>query len=85
MRIYDYDGRKNICGDRVREARIKQRITQEDLAARLQVAGVNIERNSVSRLETGNRFVSDFELLILSQVLNVNVEWLLSQDETDHS
>lgn len=43
MKIYDYNGKKNICGDRVREARVKQRITQSDLAARLQVNGVIIE------------------------------------------
>lgn len=81
MKIYDYEGHKNICGDRVREARVKQRITQEDLAARLQVSGINIERNSISRLETGDRFVSDFELLVLSRILKVSVMWLLGEDD----
>lgn len=40
MKIYDYKGRKNICGDRVREARKKNRFTQEALAAKLQIEGV---------------------------------------------
>lgn len=77
MKIYDYNGKKNICGDRVREARVKQRITQSDLAARLQVNGVIIERDSISRIEIGTRFVADYELKLLSQILSVSVAWLL--------
>lgn len=77
MKIYDYNGKKNICGDRVHEARCKHRMTQSDLAARLQVAGINIERDSVSRIEIGTRFVADYELRELSKILNVSVAWLL--------
>lgn len=80
MKIYDYKGRKNLCGDRVREARARLNITQADLVARLQVAGVIMERDSVSRIEIGTRFVTDYELLVLSDVLNVSVEWLLMRE-----
>ncbi len=80
MKIYDYKGRKNLCGDRVREARARLSITQADLAARLQVAGVIMERDSVSRIEIGTRFVTDYELLVLSDVLGVSVEWLLMRE-----
>lgn len=34
MKIYDYNGKKNICGERLREARVIQRLRQEDLAAK---------------------------------------------------
>ena len=77
MKIYDYNGSKNICGARVREARRKQGLSQENLAARLQVEGVVIERDSVSRIEMGTRFVADYELLILCRVLGVTPEYLL--------
>ena len=80
MKIYDYNGRKNLCGDRVREARARLNITQADLAARLQVAGVTMERDSVSRIEIGTRFVTDYELSVLSDVLGVSVEWLLMRE-----
>ena len=80
MKIYDYKGRKNLCGDRVREARARLNITQADLAARLQVAGVIMERGSVSRIEIGTRFVTDYELSVLSDVLGVSVEWLLMRE-----
>ena len=77
MKIYDYHGKKNICGDRLREARQKRRFTQEALAAKLQIEGVIMERNSISRIESGTRFVCDYELVVLSKVLGVGVDWLL--------
>ena len=81
MKIYDYDGKKNICGDRLREARVVQRLRKEDLAARIQIKGINMERDSISRIEIGTRFVSDFELKVFSEVLGVSVNWLLGIDE----
>ena len=77
MKIYDFNGKKNICGERVKAARKKLGLSQFDLAARLQVSGVNIERDSVSRIEIGTRFVADYELLALAEILNVSLEYLL--------
>lgn len=81
MKIYDFNGRKNICGDKVRQARKIRRLSQSDLAAQLQVAGVIIERDSVSRIEAGTRFVADYELKILAEILRVDILWLLTPDE----
>lgn len=78
MKIYDFEGKKNICGDRVHEARCKLRLTQSDLAAQMQVNGIIIERDSISRIEIGTRFVADYELRALAQILKVTVSWLLS-------
>ena len=77
MKIYDYNGKKNICGERIKEIRRKRGLSQENLAARLQTEGVNIERDSVSRIEIGTRFVADYELLVLCKVLEVSPEYLL--------
>lgn len=66
-----------MSGDRIREARQKMRLSQTDLAAKMQVEGIIIERDSISRIEIGTRFVADYELLIFARVLNVSVEWLL--------
>lgn len=81
MKIYDYNGKKNISSDRIRQARVVQRMRQEDLAAKLQIAGVNMERDSISRIEIGTRFVSDFELKVFAKVLGVSVLWLLDMEE----
>ena len=80
MKIYDFDGKKNISGDRIHQARTAMRLSQADLAARMQVNGVTIEREAISKIETGDRFVTDYELMIFSKVLRVSMEWLIAQD-----
>lgn len=77
MKIYDYNGKKNLCGIRIREARTKQRLSQCDLAARLQTEGVTMEQDSISRIEIGTRFVTDYEVKVFAKVLNVSLSWLL--------
>ncbi len=81
MKIYDYNGKKNICGERIHEARTRQRVSQADLAARLQVRGVIIERDSISRIEIGTRFVTDYEVREIAAALSVSVNWLLGINE----
>ena len=56
-------------------------MTQTDLAAQLQVAGIIIERDSVSRIEIGTRFVADYELREIARILKVSVNWLLGIEE----
>ena len=80
MKIYDFNGSKNICGERVKKARKKLGLSQEMLAAKLQVEGINIERDSISRIEIGTRFVADYELLVLCKILNVTPEYLLGMN-----
>lgn len=83
MKIYDYQGRKNISGNRIREARQRRRLSQADFAAQLQTSGITIERDSVSRIEIGTRFVADYELMVISKILKVTVDWLLSEGEDE--
>ena len=80
MKIYDYYGKKNVCGEKVRIARQKEKLSQGELAAKLQIENVLIEQKSVSRLEIGQRFVADYELRALSKILKVDVNWLLTDD-----
>lgn len=79
MKIYTYKGKKNLCGERIRETRLKQRLSQSDLAAQLQIEGITIERDSISRIEIGTRFVPDYELKVFAKVLRVSMEWLLEE------
>ena len=81
MKIYSYNGRKNISGDRIREARQKLKLSQADLAAQMQVEGIIIERDSISRIEIGTRFIPDYELPVFSKVLKVPVEWILGMQK----
>lgn len=80
MKIYDYDGQKNISGDRIHQVRTTKRISQADLAARMQVNGVQIEREAISKIETGDRFVTDYELMVFSEILGVTMDWLTGKE-----
>ena len=81
MKIYDFDGKKNLSGERVHQCRTTLRMSQADLAARMQVNGVTIEREAISKIETGDRFVTDYELMVFAKVLGVSMEWLICQEE----
>jgi transcriptional regulator with XRE-family HTH domain len=67
----------NICGDRIRAARAMRNLSQEDLAYKCQFAGVQLTKIMISRIECKQRHVVDGELITLSNVLDVNVPWLL--------
>lgn len=77
MKIYDFNGKKNISGQRIREARLKLRLSQTNLAVQMKLEGVEIERDSISRIEIGTRFVTDYEIRAFAKILNVSVLWLL--------
>ena len=50
----------------------------------MQVEGVILERDSISRIEIGTRFVTDYELLTFAKVLNTDIDWLLTDgDDAD--
>jgi len=75
--------RRNIIGERVRRARerAKPLITQVDLAARLQIDGLRLERVTISKIETGYREVTDVEAVAIAKALGVTVSWLLGESE----
>ena len=79
MKIYDFGGKKNISGERIKAYRRALGLSQSELAARLQVGGVNIERDSLSRIEIGTRFVADYEIAAIADALGVGVEDLLQR------
>lgn len=74
---------KNKAGRRIRVARMMQnpRMNQDDLVAKLQLEGLNISKNTLSRMELGERYITDLELIALSKVLKVSILWLLEKTE----
>ncbi|MGN1108472.1 MAG: helix-turn-helix domain-containing protein [Oscillospiraceae bacterium] len=72
------DGRNNICGIKVAQLRKTLKISQRELADRLQVINLDIDKNAVQRIESGQRFVTDIELGYLAKVFSVTVEELLN-------
>ena len=76
------DGKNNICGANVARLRKSMGISQRELAQRLQIAGLDIEKNGIQRIESGSRFVTDIELGFLSKVLASDINELLQRDFT---
>lgn len=77
MKIFSYKGKGNVSGDRIRELRQKARLSQSALAAKMQVEGVVMEQDAVSRIERGERIVTDYELLALTRLFKTSTDWLI--------
>ena len=74
-RIVDYDV-QNIVGNKIKKYRIEQKLSQKELSERLETYAVYICRGSISRIESHERTVTDFELRAMAKILKVPVEEL---------
>ena len=71
------NGDNNICSKNIYNLRKQLGISQRELADRLQIQSLDIDKNAIQRIEAGKRFVTDIELLALSKVFNVNISDLI--------
>lgn len=82
-----YHREKNICGKQIHLIRTGQydekhkKMTQDALAEALQAAGINIDRTAISRIESGERFLRDTEILVFAKILDVPINVLFSFDD----
>ncbi len=81
MKILGEKGKTNICSSRIRKIRQERGYSQNDLAIRLQLADMSLTQKAISRIETGDRAVLDYELKYFSAVLDVSVAELLGIEE----
>ena len=73
------DNKNNICGKKVAIYRKEMKISQRILAEKLQIIGLEIDKNAIQRIESGQRFVTDIELIALSKVLKKPYDDLLDE------
>ena len=71
------NGLNNVCGKNVMCHRKQMKISQRELADRLQLAGLDVDKNAVQRIEAGKRFVTDIDLIALTSVLSCTFDDLL--------
>ena len=76
MKIYWYNDKKNIIGEKVKELRKSSGLTQKQLAEKLQLLGYDFNDLTVLRIERGDRFVADYEIKALSEVFDVSIDEL---------
>ncbi|MBR5508917.1 MAG: helix-turn-helix transcriptional regulator [Lachnospiraceae bacterium] len=72
------DGKNNLCGEKITILRTQLGISQRELADRLQIIGLDIDKNAIQRIEAGKRFVTDIELQKISYVFKISVDNLLN-------
>ena len=77
------NGRNNLCGEKIRDLRLKYptKLSQRALADKMQLIGIDVDKNAIQRTEAGKRFVTDVELVHFARVLNTSVEELLNTPE----
>ncbi len=63
------DNKNNVCGANIARFRKEMKLSQRALADKLQLVGLNVDKNAVQRMESGQRFITDIELLYLSEAL----------------
>ena len=80
MKVYWSGDRKNIIGKKAHALRLSRGITQNALTAQLRLAGMECSPLTVLRIENGTRFVPDYEVKALSQVLSVPYSALLDDE-----
>ncbi len=75
-------GRNNLCGEKIYALRKGQipKMSQRMLAEALQIRGIDVDKNAVQRMESGDRFVTDIELKVLAEIFHVSCDWLLKED-----
>jgi len=71
------DNRNNVCGVNIAAFRKELGISQRQLADRLQLVGIDVDKNAIQRIEAGKRFVTDIEIVGFSKVLKKPYDELL--------
>ena len=72
-------GLNNICGKNISFYRNLMKISQRELAEKLQLVGLDIDKNAIQRIECGKRFVTDIEIIGFTKVFNISFEDLLKE------
>ena len=73
------DGLNNVCGKNIAKLRMEMGISQRELADKMQLVGIDIDKNAIQRIEAGKRFVTDIELTAFVDIFNVSYDELLKR------
>lgn len=73
MKTNKYKGNLNFIGKLIASKRKGLKMSQNMLASKMQLKGVNIGKNDISKLETQNRIIKDFELIAIKDILKIDL------------
>ena len=75
------NGKNNVCGENIAIFRKEKNLSQRALADKLQIAGLDVDKNAIQRMESGQRFITDIELLYLCKVLDKSLDELFKNTQ----
>ena len=72
-------GRNNLSGENIRRLRLEhgEKLSQRGLADKMQLIGIDVDKNAIQRIECGKRFVTDIEIIAFAKIFDVTFEELL--------
>ena len=72
-------GKNNLCGEQIRALRLAYptKLSQRALADKMQLIGIDVDKNAIQRIENGKRFVTDIELKAFAQIFEVEISDLV--------
>jgi Helix-turn-helix. len=76
-------GEKNLISKKLKVLRAQHGYSQRNLASRLQLIGLDMDKNVITRIETNKRYVTDIEIKAISEIFNVPYGYLLDNDNTE--
>lgn len=82
FKIKAADGTNNLCGQKIAEIRKSKNLSQRKLAAKMQLLGFDVDHYFIRRVENGERFITDIDLVIFAKALDVNITDMLSVDDS---
>ena len=77
MKMIKFRNHKNIISNGLMKIREQKQISQQDLATKMQTMGVSIDQQAISKIELDKRIVTDYELICLCKILNVETKDLV--------
>ncbi len=83
FKIRAADGTNNLCGQKIAKIRKQKKLSQRRLAAKMQLLGFDVDHYFIRRVENGERFVTDIDLVIFARALEVSITDLLAEDDVN--
>lgn len=77
MKKIAFNNNKNIISEQLKIARIKKRLSQKELAAKMQLMNVSMDQQMISKIENNMRIVTDYELACFCRILGIGAEEML--------
>lgn len=79
MKSIKFYGHKNVIFPSLSKCRKNEKLSQQRLAAKMQLLGVGIDQQAISRIERDKRSVTDFELICICKILGIGAEYLSAE------